>query len=71
MLVEFRKEIGEPSIEATAYFLHHSARFGGDIGEATKTLETMIALGFKYKQLEDSVGAGVCFVLPTNVGETK
>lgn len=71
MLVEFRKEIGEPSIDTTAHFLHYSAGFGRDIEEATKTLNTMIESGSKYKQLEDLLGVGVCFVLPTNIGETK
>lgn len=31
----------------------------------------MIESGSKYKQLEYLLGAGVCFVLPTNIGETK
>lgn len=71
MLAEFRKEIGEPSIDATAHFLHCSAGFGRDLDEATRTLNTMIDSGSRYKQLEGLLGGGVCFVLPTNLGETK
>lgn len=71
MLIEFRKEVGETPIEDTAWFLHYYARLGRNVQEATSTLNTMIESGSKYKQLEDYLGAGVCFVLPTNIGETK
>ncbi len=71
MLVEFREEIGTPSVEATADFLHYFAAFGRDVEEATKILNIMIDHGSKYKQLENLLGVGVCFVLPTNIGETK
>jgi len=71
VLFEFRGEIGNPSIEATAHFLHYSAGFGRDVKQAISTLNTMIDSGSKYKQLEGFLGAGVCFVLPTNIGETN
>ena len=71
MLVEFREEIGQPPIEATAQFLHVSGGFGRDVDEATRILNTMIESGHKYKQVEGEIGAGVCFVLPTDIGESK
>lgn len=70
-LVEFRSEIGKPSVDETAHVLHHSIGLGQDIDEAVKILTTMIDFGHRYKQLEDSLGAGICLVLPTNIGETK
>ncbi|KAK3047168.1 hypothetical protein LTR09_011370 [Extremus antarcticus] len=60
-----------PSVEDTAMFLHCNVDFGHDIEDATKILKTMMDEGSKYKQLEAALGAGVCLVLPTNIGETN
>ena len=71
MLVDFRERINRPSIPDTAHILHHSAKFCKDVEEAKKLLDTMIDAGHRYKQLEASLGDGVCLVLPTDIGESK
>jgi len=71
LLVEFREWLGRPDIEATARFLHLVAGLGQDLEEATKTFNTMLDHGSRYKQLEGYLGVGVLFVLPTNIGETN
>ncbi len=68
--MEYRDEIGRPSVEETALGLHNAIGFCRDVAEAQNTLEMMISAGHKYKQLENHLGAGVCFVLGTELGET-
>jgi hypothetical protein len=71
LLVEFREWLGKPDVGATATFLHRVGGFGKDLEDASKILDTMLDRGSRYKQLEGSLGVGVLFILPTNIGETK
>lgn len=69
-LVEWRQSKHVyPGDETIKILLSETGLFA-NAQEATKKLEEMISKGYRYKNLEDYVGAGIAFVLGCETSES-
>jgi hypothetical protein len=70
VLVDFRDGIGRPSVQDTAALLYQTGIIPTTLSRATKTVNSMVDAGHRYRNLELNTTSGLCLVLGTLLPES-